>query len=99
MNNSKDRITALYCRLSRDDELVGDSNSIANQKTILQRYSTEHGFQNTRFFTDDGYSGTSFNRPAWQDLMSLVDNDEVAAIIVKDMMGLIVMYSISKIVG
>ena len=53
-------ITALYCRLSRDDELQGDSNSIVNQKEILWRYAEENHFPNPRFFVDDGYSGTNF---------------------------------------
>lgn len=55
-----DKITALYCRLSRDDELQGDSNSILNQKAILQKYADDNGFANTMFFVDDGYSGTNF---------------------------------------
>lgn len=58
MNESK--ITALYCRLSRDDELQGDSNSIINQKAILKKYADDNGFPNTHFFVDDGYSGTNF---------------------------------------
>jgi DNA invertase Pin-like site-specific DNA recombinase len=63
-----DLITALYCRLSRDDELQGDSNSIKNQKAILQKYATDNGFGNIQFFVDDGYSGTTFDRPDWQRL-------------------------------
>lgn len=55
-----DKITALYCRLSRDDELSGDSNSIVHQKEILSAYAEKHGFGNTRFYVDDGYSGTNF---------------------------------------
>lgn len=55
-----DKITALYCRLSRDDELQGDSNSILNQKAILQKYADDNGFSNTSYFVDDGYSGTNF---------------------------------------
>ena len=54
------KITALYCRLSRDDELQGDSNSIRNQKAILQKYADDNGFTNAQFFVDDGYSGTNF---------------------------------------
>lgn len=54
------KITALYCRLSRDDELQGDSNSIINQKAILKRFADDQGFLNTEFFVDDGYSGTNF---------------------------------------
>ena len=60
MNRQPDMITALYCRLSRDDELQGDSNSIVNQKEILRRYAEENHFPNPRFFVDDGSSGTNF---------------------------------------
>ena len=60
---SIDKITALYCRLSRDDELQGDSNIIKNQKAILKKYADDNGFTNTSFFVDDGYSGTTFDRP------------------------------------
>lgn len=80
-----DKITALYCRLSRDDELQGDSNSILNQKAILQKFADENGFGNTMFFVDDGYSGTTFERPDWQRLMVLVDEGKVGTVIVKDM--------------
>jgi len=79
------KITALYCRLSRDDELQGDSNSIKNQKAMLQKYADDNGFSHTEFFVDDGYSGTNFNRPGWQSLIARVDNGEVSTIIVKDM--------------
>lgn len=80
-----DKITALYCRLSRDDELQGDSNSIVNQKSILSKYAKENGFKNLQYFVDDGFSGTNFNRPSWNDLISLVEDNKVGAIIVKDM--------------
>ena len=80
-----DKITALYCRLSRDDELQGDSNSIVNQKNILSKYAKENGFKNLQYFVDDGFSGTNFNRPSWNDLIALVENNKVGAIIVKDM--------------
>jgi DNA invertase Pin-like site-specific DNA recombinase len=79
------KITALYCRLSRDDELQGDSNSIRNQKAILQKYADDNGFGNIQFFVDDGYSGTNFDRPDWQRLMALVEEGGVGTIIVKDM--------------
>ena len=79
------KITALYCRLSRDDAMQGDSNSIANQKTMLARYATDHGFLNTKFFMDDGISGTTFNRPGFQAMLAEVEAGNVAAIIVKDM--------------
>lgn len=82
---SDNKLTALYCRLSRDDELNGDSNSILNQKAILQKYANDHGFKNTEFFVDDGYSGTNFDRPDWQRLIRLIRNDEVGVVIVKDM--------------
>ncbi len=80
-----DKITALYCRLSRDDELQGDSNSILNQKSILQKYADDNGFRNTEFFVDDGYSGTNFNRPDWQRLAGMIDEGRIGTIIVKDM--------------
>ncbi len=80
-----DKITALYCRLSRDDELQGDSNSIVNQKNILSKYAKENGFKNLQYFVDDGFSGTNFNRPGWNDLIALVEVNKVGAIIVKDM--------------
>jgi DNA invertase Pin-like site-specific DNA recombinase len=82
---NNDKITALYCRLSRDDELQGDSNSIKNQKTILQKYADDNGFTNTEFFVDDGYSGTNFDRPDWQRLISQVEEGRIGTIIVKDM--------------
>ena len=65
------KITALYCRLSRDDELQGDSNSIINQKAILKKYADDNGFSNIEFFVDDGYSGTTFERPTGSDLLHL----------------------------
>ena len=84
-----EKITALYCRLSRDDELQGDSNSIINQKAILKKYADDNGFTNTQFFVDDGYSGTNFERPDFQRLMALVDEGAVGIIIVKDAAGII----------
>ena len=79
------KITALYCRLSRDDDLEGDSNSIIHQKEMLQKYATEHGFTNLQFYVDDGYTGTNFNRPDWQRLIKQAENGEIGTIIVKDM--------------
>ena len=84
-NAPENMITALYCRLSRDDEHQGESNSITNQKSILQKYADDNGFRNTRFFVDDGYSGTNFNRPGFQEMMDCVKAGEVATVIVKDM--------------
>ena len=70
---SVEAVTALYCRLSRDDELQGDSNSIINQKKILQKYALEHGYTNFRFYIDDGISGTTFNRPGFQEMIADVE--------------------------
>ena len=82
---NQQQITALYCRLSNEDDLDGESNSIQNQKALLQKYADDHGFPPTRFFVDDGYTGTNFNRPAMQELLSLVEQGKVGACICKDM--------------
>lgn len=79
-----DKITALYCRLSRDDELSGESNSIKNQKSILSKYAQDNNFHNIKFFIDDGYSGTTFTRPAFMEMMELAENGKIKTIIVKD---------------
>ena len=84
MTNGRGKITALYCRLSQDDALDGESNSITNQKTLLSQYAAGHGFKNTVFFVDDGYSGTNFNRPGFQELMKQVEDYGVSTLIVKD---------------
>ena len=81
----QDRITALYGRLSRDDEFSGDSMSIQTQRTMLMQYASEKGFTNCRTFMDDGFSGTNFNRPAFQELLDLVRAGKVAVVIVKDL--------------
>lgn len=65
MKPKADRITALYCRLSRDDLQDGLSDSIKNQKEILEKYATDNGFENYQFFVDDGWTGTNFARPAF----------------------------------
>lgn len=78
-------ITALYERLSRDDEQVGESNSITNQKAYLENYAQQHGFSNCRHYTDDGYSGGNFDRPGWKRLMSDVEAGKVSTVIAKDM--------------
>lgn len=82
--SDKDKITALYCRLSRDDENEGVSGSIKNQTEILQQYAAENSFKNTRLFIDDGFSGTTFNRPAFNEIMKLGEKGEIATLIVKD---------------
>ena len=79
-----DKITALYCRLSRDDDMAGESNSIINQKSILSKYAKENKFQNIKFFVDDGYSGTTFTRPAFMEMMELAESGKIGTIIVKD---------------
>ena len=78
-------VTALYARLSKDDDLVGDSNSIVHQKEILAKYAKEHGFTNIEFYVDDGFSGTNFNRPDFQRLMADAEEGRISTIIVKDM--------------
>ena len=78
-------VTALYCRLSRDDELQGDSNSIINQKKILQKYALDHGWKNIRFYIDDGISGTTFNRPGFQEMIADIEAGIVKRVIIKDM--------------
>lgn len=80
-----DKITALYCRLSRDDDQQGDSNSIVNQKAFLARFAREKGFRNIEYFVDDGYSGANFQRPDWQRMMALVDEGKIGIVVAKDM--------------
>ena len=79
------KITALYERLSRDDELTGDSNSIINQKKYLEGYAQQQGYGNVVHYTDDGYSGGNFDRPAWKRLEADIEAGKVAHVIVKDM--------------
>ena len=79
------RITALYCRLSRDDEFSGDSVSIQTQKAMLSQYAREQGFSNCEFFVDDGYSGTNYNRPDFQRMLGFVEDGKVAIVCVKDL--------------
>ena len=78
-------VTALYARLSKDDDLVGDSNSIVHQKEILAKYAKEHGFTNIEFYVDDGFSGTNFNRPDFQRMMADAEEGKISTVIVKDM--------------
>ena len=79
------KITALYERLSRDDDLSGESNSITNQKKYLEDYAQKNGYTNIRHFTDDGYSGVNFNRPGFQAMISEIEAGNVETLIVKDM--------------
>lgn len=85
METKKTKYTALYERLSRDDEMQGESNSITNQKKYLEEYAKAQGFKNIRHFTDDGYSGVDFNRPGFQSLIAAVEAGEVDIVCVKDM--------------
>ena len=78
-------ITAIYCRLSVDDELNGESNSITHQKEMLGEYAQKKGYGNVKFYVDDGYSGTNFNRPAFKELIQDIDAGIVGTVIVKDM--------------
>ena len=85
MNRQSGKITAIYCRLSRDDEQAGESNSIVNQKAILKKYAKEQGFRNIQFFVDDGFSGANFNRPEWQRMITMVEADQIGVLLAKDM--------------
>ena len=86
---SQEKYTILYGRLSQEDmqktNRKDDSNSIQNQRLLLEKYAADHGFENTRFIYDDGYSGTNFNRPGWQEFLKLMDAGKVETLIVKDM--------------
>ena len=85
MLRATDKITALYCRLSQEDERLGESLSIENQKRILEAYAKEHRFPNPVFFVDDGYSGTDFDRPGFQAMLNEIESDHVAVLLTKDL--------------
>ena len=85
IQGQEEKITALYCRLSQDDNLKGESNSISNQKEILMTYAKKNGYLHPQFFVDDGISGTTFNRPGFQEMESLIEAGKVSTIIVKDL--------------
>ena len=76
--------TVLYGRLSQEDERAGESNSIQHQRTLLEKYAKEKGFENTIFLADDGYSGTNFERPSWKKIVAMIEAGQVANLIVKD---------------
>ena len=82
--SKENRITALYCRLSQDDGREGESNSIVNQKELLQGYARQHRFKNLQFFVDDGWSGTNFDRPSFRQMEQMIEAGEVGTVIVKD---------------
>lgn len=83
--NMTDKITALYCRLSQDDMLQGESNSITNQKAILKKYAEDNGFSNTVYYVDDGVSGTTFERDGFKAMMADVEAGKVSTVITKDL--------------
>ena len=85
MLRANEKITALYCRLSQEDANEGDSNSITNQKDILLRYAKEHRFPNPTFFVDDGYSGTNYDRPGFQQMLSEIEAGKVVVVLTKDL--------------
>ena len=82
---SSEKIIVLYERLSREDENLGESYSISNQKKLLEDYCREKGWTRFRHFTDDGISGTTFDRPSFKAMIQLVEDGEVETIILKDM--------------
>lgn len=82
---TEEKITALYERLSRDDELAGDSNSIVNQKRYLEEYAAQHDFSNCIHYTDDGYSGGTFERPSWKRMLADIEAGKVGVVLAKDM--------------
>ena len=83
LNN--DKITALYCRLSKDDGTNNESMSISTQKTMLKDYAKRNGFLNCQFYVDDGYSGTNYDRPAFRQLIEDIQDGEVSTLITKDL--------------
>ena len=89
MYETNEKITALYCRLSHEDSMQGESNSIQNQRKILTEYAQSKGFRNTKFYIDDGFSGTNFNRPGFEIMMTDIEDGKIATIIVKDYCAII----------
>ena len=89
MIQSSQKITALYCRLSQENMRQGDSDSIVNQKMILEKYAKENGFENTQVFADDGYSGVNFERPAFRRMLDLIEDGKIGVIITKDYCAII----------
>ena len=79
------KITALYCRLSQDDMLAGESNSIIHQKEILLKYADDNGFPNPQFYIDDGWSGTNFDRPDFKRMIADMEKGKIGTIITKDL--------------
>lgn len=84
-----DKITALYCRLSQDDMLQGESNSIPNQKAILKNYAEDNGFCNTVYYVDDGVSGTTWEREGFKAMLADIEEGKVGTVITKDYCAII----------
>lgn len=85
MLKQQNKIAALYCRLSRDDEYSGESMSIQHQKDYLLRYAAENGYHNTAFYVDDGFSGTNYERPDFKRMVSDIEQGIIGAVICKDL--------------
>jgi len=85
VNREHSGITALYSRLSREDELNGESNSIQNQKAMLSEYAESKGYRNRQCFVDDGISGVTFERQGFQEMLGLIESGEIERVIVKDL--------------
>ena len=83
--NVTEQWTALYCRLSCDDDLAGDSNSIKNQKMLLKQYADEQRLKNIRYYVDDGFSGSNFDRPDFKRMLADIDDGLISTVVVKDM--------------
>lgn len=85
MLGATNKITALYCRLSQEDERLGESLSIENQRMMLEAYARQNHFTNISCFVDDGYSGVDFQRPGFQKMLEAIESDQVSTVIVKDL--------------
>ena len=85
MASQIDKYTILYGRLSQEDARLGESNSIQNQRLLLEKYAHDNGFENVIFLADDGYSGTNFERPSWKKIEKMIERGEVETLIVKDL--------------
>lgn len=83
--NPTNKLTALYCRLSQEDERAGESMSIRNQKEMLRQFAEENGFRHLAYYVDDGYSGTNFNRPGFQQMLADMENGKIGICITKDL--------------
>ena len=81
---TNNKITALYCRLSQEDARMGESLSIENQKSMLLQYCKEHHFPNPLFFVDDGYSGTTYERPGFQKMLDEIEDGKIGVVLTKD---------------